>query len=357
MRRLLQAAVLLVICTIASAAGHGAAISVSAAGDIMTGSSYPTPLLPERCTDLFAGLREQLGRADVTFGNLEGVITENTSEVKPCKEGCFFFAMPPSTPQCLKESGFDVVSIANNHAGDFGAAGRRDTARYLAQHGLPYSGQDDCRPAILERKGLKIGVLAFSPSAGTCPMNDHAGATRRIAELAGQVDITVVSMHAGAEGMKALTLPPGREFFLGQDRGDVRAFAKLAVDAGADLVLGHGPHVPRAMQLYKGRLIAYSLGNFATWQRFNLREANGYALLLNAELDREGRFVQGEIISAIQTKQSGPTLDPEHKAARLVQELSDRDIPGHGLLIAPDGKLRPAAGPDYGSRSGGQKKL
>lgn len=315
------------------------AITINAVGDIMTGSIYPTPLLPERCTDLFAGMREPLVRADITFGNLEGAITDNTADAKPCKDNCYFFAMTSDTPQCLKDSGFDVVSVANNHAGDFGAAGRRDTALNLTRGGLPFSGQDNCVPAILERKGLKIGVLAFSPSAGTCPMNDHAGAERLIRELAGKVDITVISMHAGAEGMKAMTLPPGREFFLGQDRGDVRAFARLAIDAGADLVLGHGPHVPRAMQVYKDRLIAYSLGNFATWQRFNLRDANGYAMLLNVELDRTGRLLGGQIISGFQTKQSGPQPDPEQRAAQLVQQLSERDVPGHGLRFGPDGKF------------------
>ncbi|MBE9609847.1 CapA family protein [Chitinilyticum piscinae] len=338
-------ATLLLVATLLASNGAQAdqhSITLTAAGDIMTGSIYPTPLLPARCSELFAGMRASLGRADVTFGNLEGAITTNLSDSKPCNSNCFFFAMPPETPQCLLEAGFNVVSVANNHAGDFGVAGRRDTARYLREAKLAYSGQDDCQPAILERKGLRIGVLAFSPSPGTCPMNDHARAGELIHALAAQTDITVVSMHAGAEGMSAMKLPEGREFFFGQDRGDVRAFAKLAVDAGADLVLGHGPHVPRALQLYKGRLIAYSLGNFATWQRFNLKEANGVSPLLNVELDRQGRLLSGQIISAFQTKQSGPQPDPEQQAAKLVQQLTQRDVPGHGLQFGNNGHFAPA---------------
>lgn len=339
LRALLVSAAML-LGPLAQASEHS--ITLTAVGDTMPGSSYPTPLLPEHCSDLFAGVRPWLGKADITFANLEGAVTDNTADAKTCTEGCFFFAMPPSTAQCVKDAGFDVVSVANNHANDFGPAGRRDTAAHLTRAGLPFAGQDNCEATILERKGLKIGILAFAPHSGSCPMNDMANAERLVSELRRKVNITVVSMHAGAEGMKALHLPQGREFFLGQDRGDLRTFARRVIDAGADMVIGHGPHVPRAMQLYKGRLIAYSLGNFTTWQRFNLREANGLTPVLTVELGRDGRFLNGRIDSAFQTKQTGPQPDPEQRAARMIHELSDSDIPEHGLWFGDNGELKPA---------------
>ena len=102
----------------------------------------------------------------------------------------------------------------------------------------------------------------------------------------------IVGFHGGAEGATHQHVLEGDETFLGEDRGDLRRFTHAAIDAGADLVLGSGPHVVRAMEIYKGKLIAYSLGNFATYGPFNLNAENGLTLVLEAHLAPDGTFLQ-----------------------------------------------------------------
>ncbi len=134
-------------------------------------------------------------------------------------------------------------------------------------------------------------------------------------------------------------MPHGRETFLGEDRGDLRGFARAVVDAGADLVLGHGPHVLRGMEIYKDRLIAYSLGNFATYGRFNLSGFLGVGVVLDVTLTPDGRFVTGKLLP---TKQQGagiPSRDEAGEAIDLIRTLSQDDFPQTGVQVAGDGSL------------------
>ena len=131
-------------------------------------------------------------------------------------------------------------------------------------------------------------MIAFAPNVGANSLNDHEIAVERVRALAADNDIVIVSFHAGAEGDGAEQLPFAREYYVGEDRGDVVMFAHAMVDAGADLLLGHGPHVARAMELYRDRLIAYSLGNFATYYGIGVEGNRGIAPILTARLDGEG---------------------------------------------------------------------
>jgi hypothetical protein len=124
----------------------------------------------------------------------------------------------------------------------------------------------------------------------------------------------------------------------------VVGFAHAMVDAGADLVLGHGPHVVRPLELYRDRLIAYSLGNFATYYGISVEGIRGIAPILLCTLDDEGRFVSGQIESTTQIRPAGPSLDPLRNAMAMVRTLTWAAFPDGLLDIADDGRLTRRAG-------------
>jgi hypothetical protein len=127
---------------------------------------------------------------------------------------------------------------------------------------------------------------------------------------------------------------------MGWPRGNVVKFSRAVVDSGADFVWGHGPHIPRAMEIYNDRLIAYSLGNFCTWG-FNLGDERGYAPILKVVLDSTGVFQHGKIISGIQRTYKYLALDSLHRAAKLVKELSVQDFPDSAPIISDQGMIYP----------------
>ena len=322
---------------------------VVAVGDMMLGTNFPDPkyLPPAGGAAILAEMRPVLLEADLTVGNLEGTLLDSGGVVKRCQDpdACYAFRSPESYARHFAEAGFDFLSLANNHSGDFGPEGRATTKRRLDEVGIAYAGllgTDEV--AFREVDGYRFGFVAFAPNSGTVDVRDTARARELVAAAAAESDVVVVSFHGGAEGPDAQHVPRATEEYYGENRGDVYAFAHACVDAGADLVLGHGPHVTRGMEVYRGRLIAYSLGNFATYGRFNLRGPAGVAPLLRAIVDAEGRFVSGEIVSISQTKPTGPMPDPEGRAAQLVRELSAADFPESPLLVDPQGQLVVTAG-------------
>ena len=311
-------------------------LTIAAVGDIMLGTDYPHNRLAKDPAALLAPVMPVLQQADVTFGNLEGVLLDGGEARKRCSNPsrCYVFRSPTSYADTLASAGFDLLSLANNHARDFGEEGRDASMQALDMAGIRHSGRAG-DVATWQQSGLNMAMVAFAPFGGSHDMLDEVGGRSLIEQLASRSDILIISFHAGAEGADKTTLPFATEYFHGEDRGDVVAFARMAVEAGADLVLGHGPHVPRAMELYQGRMIAYSLGNFATYWGINTRGLNGLAPILLATLDEEGAFVEGLIHSNRQQRPLGPQPDPKHQAAQLIRELSYKDFPD-GLLIFDD---------------------
>ena len=236
------------------------------------------------------------------------------------------------------------MSLANNHARDFGEDGRSASMAALDAAGIRHSGRIG-DVASWEQDGRRIAMVAFSFTGGSHPLNDTEGARALVAGLAAQHDLVIVSFHGGAEGGDATRLPFTVERFFGEERGDVVAFGRAMVEAGAGLVLGHGPHVPRAIEVYRGRLIAYSLGNFATWFGISVAGMKGYAPLLQATLDNSGQLLEGRIISGLQLRPDGVTLDPQQRAFQLMRDLTALDLSGGGLLFSDDGAFRPVAAP------------
>lgn len=316
-------------------------ISVIAVGDIMLGTNYPqNHLADDDAKSLLAPMHDVLRSADVTFGNLEGTLSETAEPEKKCKikDRCYLFRSPERYANLLKEAGFDVISLANNHARDFGETGRDDSMAALQRVDILHSGREG-DVASWEVKGVKIGMIAFAPFKNSHDMLDIPYAQGVVAGLSETHDIVIVSIHAGAEGLDVMHLPFTEEFYYGENRGDAAAFAHAVIESGADLVLGHGPHVPRALELYQGRLIAYSLGNFCTYYGISVAELKGLAPVLRTVMDENGRFVRGKIISARQIRPGGPVPDNTHEAARLIKSLTEADFPQGQLSLDGAGEI------------------
>lgn len=314
-------------------------------GDIMMGTNYPDSsyLAAHGGKKLFKDVSPVIRQADVAFGNLEGVLMDAGGEVKKCNNPavCYAFRTPVSYVRNLVDAGFDAVSIANNHANDFGLTGRLSTMSTLRKAGIAYAGQEVyCETAVFQKSGITYGFAAFGHSIGTLSIQDIAKARQIIQSLHDKADLIVVSFHGGAEGMGTDHVPGKQEIFLGEDRGNVKAFARACIEAGADIVYGHGPHLPRAIELYKGHLIAYSLGNFCTPQRVRLVGQLAYAPVLEATVNlTDGTFVKGKIHSFIQFKGIGPRREVTHTVAGRIRALTLSDFPDTNLIILPDGRI------------------
>jgi hypothetical protein len=336
-----------------------ATITFAAVGDVMLGSSFPDEtgglLPPDDGKDLLAEVAPILSGADVAFGNLEGPLvdagqSEKCARSKPGR--CYAFRVPTRYGKLLLGAGFDVFSLANNHAGDFGDDGRASTRRTLDALGIRYAGAPG-EVARLEVRGTRIALVAFSTSGGTNDVRDLDEAARVVEDAGRDADLVVVSFHGGAEGADRQHVPPGREEFLGEDRGDVRAFARAVIAAGADLVLGHGPHVVRGMEVVSGRLVAYSLGNFATYGGFNLSGPNGLTLVLEVRLAPDGTFLGGRIHPGRQERPGGPRRDPAGTVIPVVRRLSAEDFGAAAVRVDDDGNLAPPGAVAATQPSGG----
>ena len=319
--------------------------TVALTGDIKMGTTFPEERLPaDDGEHLFRDCRKLLADADIAAGNLEGVLCDGGESTKKVVEGrSYAFRMPSRYVRWLSEAGYDFMSLANNHARDFGEDGLESTMSLLDSAGIQYAGLPSCRFAVKDVRGTRFGFCAFGHNFYTLEHTDTACVRKIVTELRDTCDILIVSFHGGAEGASMSHLPCGPETYLGEDRGNLRELAHLCVDLGADIVFGHGPHVTRAVELYKDRLIAYSLGNFCTPFGVNVSGVNGYAPLLEAVISRDGRFRTGKIHSFIQTSGIGPRTDPYNTAARHIGTLSITDIPGSPLEVLPDGSLFIAA--------------
>ena len=322
-------------------------ISIASVGDMMIGTDFPENHLPDDDgVGFLAEVTPYLSSADIAFGNLEGVLLDGGEPAKKCSNpsACYLFRSPTRYAQHYRNAGFDVLSLANNHARDFGEEGRTSSMEALAAVGIHHSGREGDF-ASFEVNGMRVAVLAYAVTKNSNMLLDYALSEQTISDYANTHDIVIVSFHGGAEGRDVTHIPFAEEEYYGEPRGDVVRFARMAVDVGADLVIGHGPHVIRAMELYKGRLIAYSLGNFATYYGISVAGIKGNAPILFTTLDDEGHFIEGRIVSTEQLRPAGPSIDPEQKALAQVRSLTLQDFKHSGLAFSPDGKITPVRRP------------
>lgn len=320
-------------------------IVITAVGDVMLGTTFPDAsggdLPPNDGADLLQEVTPFLKRGDVVFGNLEGPLADGGTSAKCSGKRlgtCYAFRVPTRYGKYLKSAGFTVMGLANNHAMDFGAEGRASSRQVLDSFEIAHSGEiGDIAHLVV--KGIKVDVIAFATYPGAYNLLDLDEALQAIRAAKAEADLVIVSFHGGAEGASHQHVLAGDETFLGEDRGDLRRFTHAAVDAGAQLVLGSGPHVVRAMEVYHGKLIAYSLGNFATYGPFNLNGENGVSMVLEAHLSAGGSFIRGQVYPVKQEKPGGPKLDPAMKIIPILRALSTSDFKQDAIVVGPRGEL------------------
>jgi len=318
-------------------------IRIAAVGDMMLGSAYPNAnnMPPDSGKQSFKAAEKYLHQANVAFGNLEGTLVDSGVPVGRKKLKPYSFRMPVKYGEIFKGAGFKVLSLANNHIDDFGDLGRNSTAAVLDSIGIYHGGLQVHPSSIFMVNGVKYGFCAFSPNAHVMSLHDMKGAADLIKELKQQVDIVMVSFHGGGEGVGYEHVLCEREHYIGENRGDVHAFAHNAIDAGADVVFGNGPHVGRAMEMYNKHLIAYSLGNFCTYKSVSVAGVCGLAPLLKVNLNKKGEFLNGQIISFKQTHLNGLEPDSLNNAAKRIKYLTEIDFPQSGLDISSSGAITP----------------
>ena len=318
-------------------------VQVVAVGDIMMGTIYPNgEFLPPNndCSRSFSLVKPYFANADLVFGNLEGAFTDSKENAKRCNDPsiCYVFGMPTKFAGCLVDAGFNLLSVANNHSGDFGEQGRKSTAQTLQNAGIHYAGWTSCPTAEFEKDGLKYGFCAFAPNSGTMDVRNIPGAQEMVRQLKQRCDIVIVSFHAGAEGRDHQHVTRKTETFLGENRGNVYEFAHKMIDAGADILLGHGPHVTRAVEIYKNRFIAYSMGNFSTYRRVNVEGVNGLAPIFRIFTTPKGDFIKALITPTWQPMDDRtPRYDPNGRVISVIQNLTRADFPELNIQISNDG--------------------
>ena len=315
-------------------------LTIIGVGDIMMGTNYPENRLPVGNGSLLMhDVLEILQSADITFGNLEGVLLDEGGTPKNCRDPkvCYVFRSPSSYADNLVAAGFDLISVANNHAGDFGNEGRENTMNVLKEKGIAYAGQLQQEFTIIVKDNIRYGLVAFAPNTNCVNINDYRHATAIVQHLDSAADVVIVSFHGGAEGKEYQHVPRRHELFHGEDRGDVYEFSHRMIDAGADIIFGHGPHVTRGIEVYRNRFIAYSLGNFCTYKGINIAGINGWAPIIKVYTNRYGEFLKGEITPTYQVYGVGVKIDPNHQVTKKITELSKKDFPESPIGIDDKG--------------------
>jgi poly-gamma-glutamate capsule biosynthesis protein CapA/YwtB (metallophosphatase superfamily) len=311
-------------------------VTVAAVGDTAFGI---TPTLPPDPASYLSPVQGEL-KGDVVFGNLEGTLTDVSESPKcgPESSECFAFRAPPEYADYLADAGFTLMSNANNHSFDFGEAGEEETIRALHRAGIEQTGLPG-QITVVKAGGRSLAFLGFAPYANTPSLIDIDAAEDMVHRAAAEADMVVVAIHAGAEGSDAQHVTGAEEEYLGEDRGNPEEFAHRTIDAGADLILGSGPHVLRGMEVYRDRLIAYSLGNFSGFHNFTLEGALGESAVLHVALGADGSFRGGRLVSLRLVEAGQPVLDPEEAAARTVASLSAEDFGSTAVRIGKHGRL------------------
>ena len=276
-----------------------------AGGDILLSQSTDPVGLPIQKG--LGYLKELIAHVDLASANLEGPLDNGALPVKSCaSEYCHSFGQPIIAARWLSSAGFHAVSVNNNHSMDRGQAGRTITRQSLAEQNVA---------PIWENATYfpeqRMALLAYSANKGSYDVRQTRSVLDAIVALSPNWRVWV-QVHAGAEGEKAAKIPCARETYLGEDRGDIVSLGRQMVDAGASVVTMHGPHVPRAMELYKNRLIAYSLGNGLTAPGISIQGQAGLSPWLDLSIKSDGSYHSHEIHWFRQDRKHGliPIEDP-----------------------------------------------
>ena len=300
-----------------------AQVRIAAVGDVMLGNQLVGA--QHMAPGFLTAARPYLQDSDIVFANLEGPIGGDTASQKTCRTPyCHTFSQVATAAIELRSAGFNLVSVANNHAQDMGFTGITQTKEALRKAGIQYAGHADEAIASFSVQDKSVTLIAFSANRGLPDYRNWAQAGELIRQARARSNHVLVSLHGGCEGPEQTEPPAGDEQCFGENRGQPLAFAKWAIDQGADVVLGHGPHVPRGTLSYRGRLILLSLGNFATARGISVEGLTGVAPLAKFTLNPDGTFSGLSIVSFRQIRDRGPQVDPQRYAEQLMSSLSAR---------------------------------
>lgn len=310
-------------------------VTLSLVGDVLLADRVETQISHKGVDYPWEKVAPLLVQADIAAANLECAVS---TRGQPEQGKQYTFRASPKVLEGAKRAGVDVFTLANNHVLDFGAPALEDTLANLRKEGFGFAGagqnsRDAFSPVILERNGLKVGFLAFSrvfPSGywvagpknwGIASGHDYRGMLDAVKDLDRQVDLVVVSIHWGKE----LAEYPGKE----QSK-----LGRMLVDAGADVVAGHHPHVIQGIEFYKNKPIAYSLGNFiftsASW-----KSREGIILLVQA--DKQAITSVRAVPTFI--NQAQPVILQGEQKKKVLQRLAFLSS-GFNTLVSEDGALR-----------------
>jgi poly-gamma-glutamate capsule biosynthesis protein CapA/YwtB (metallophosphatase superfamily) len=289
-----------------------------------------------------SAIRREL-KGDVVVGNLEGTLAVGgQSKCGQSSTDCFAFRAPPSYSRLLKSGGFTLMNLANNHAYDYGPEGQRETLAALRSVGLRSTGRPG-EITVVRIHGVRVAFIGFAPYPWAQSLTNEDGAEAIVRKADRMADVVVVVMHAGAEGSDKQHVPKGTEYFLGENRGNSLEFAHDVIDAGADLVLGSGPHVLRGMEWYHGRLVAYSLGNFLGDGTLSIGGILGVSGILHVTLGGDGAWVRADLTPVRLLSPGVPSLDPVESAHGVVRTLSQEDFGRNAMRVTATGQLQPPA--------------
>ena len=318
-----------------------AEIILSFVGDVMTGSDYPDKsyLPSNEGKDIFKSVENYFKNSDINFANLEGAIANTNTQSSKRSKNSYSFRMPPYMANRIAEAGFNIVAVANNHSRDFGDKGYKQTQEYLKNAGIKIVGNILNTATIIEIKNKKIGFLAFYYfSYANNSIQDITSAKALVEKTKKECDFLVVSFHGGAEGRNMFRVPKETEIFYGENRGDVYKFARAISDAGADLIIGHGPHVLRAMEIYNNSFIAYSLGNFVGYKQFSLAGNNGISAILQITLNDNLKINSAKVIPIKLINGGIPAVDDSKEAIKKLNNYADLDFPNSGIKFNSEGE-------------------
>jgi hypothetical protein len=343
-----------------------APVRLAFVGDINLGTStLPDGVPPDTGRGLLARARPAL-TGDMVVGNFEGVLADtgtsekcgrmlgetpapprsarrhSATDTTAAVPGCYAFRTPTALAPRLADAGFTHLNLANNHANDYGPAGRESTERVLDSLGIRLYGPTGRIAIDSVRRGdslTVVGLIGFATYPHSYDLLDIGRSAAVVDSVRPLVDLLIVTFHGGAEGVRALHVPETAESLAREPRGDLRRWTHAVVDAGADAVVGHGPHVLRGIEFYRGRPVAYSLGNFATYRGFNLEGPRGVTGVLQLEFAPDRRLRRARLVPMVQYPGKGPAPDPTGAAIDELRRLSAEDFGSAGARIAADGEI------------------
>jgi hypothetical protein len=343
-----------------------ATVRLAFVGDVNLGTStLPDGVPPDTGRGLFTRSRAALA-GDLVVGNFEGVLADTGTSEK-CEQmrreaprrrgrahrpetvdtsatvpGCYAFRTPTALAARLVDAGFTHLNLANNHANDYDTVGRESTERILDSLGIRPYGPLGLIAIDTVRHGdsvTVVGLVGFATYSHSYDLLDITRSAAVVDSVRPLVDLLVITFHGGAEGARALHVPETAESLGREPRGDLRRWTRAVIDAGADAVIGHGPHVLRGIEFYQGKPVVYSLGNFLTYRGFNLAGPLGLTGVLQLEFAPDRRLRRARLVPMVQYPGEGPAPDPRRAALDQVRRLSADDFGASGARISEDGEI------------------